>query len=149
MRFLQALGHQGAHVVELDLLRNVLRLDFVVLHGHDDESLALVLPAIALDPALQRRVLDAAEQLLKQVLANCLECGAHHMRDELANGIVEAGDVAEHVAVHLGPLPEEGEVRPLQYVGEVDDCLHILVLHLLGQQQALGHHEIRVRQAGQ
>jgi len=62
---------------------------------------------------------------------------------------VEAGDVTEHAAVDLGALPEEGEVGALQDVGQVDDGLDILVLHLLGQQQALGHHEVRVRQAGQ
>jgi len=61
--FLQALGHQGADIVELDLLRNVLRLDLIILSGHNDESLALVLPAIALEIAGSKDELEAGTML--------------------------------------------------------------------------------------
>lgn len=146
---LDTLCHQCTHILELDLLRNVLGLDFIVLRCDDDEIVSLMLPTIAFNPVLQCRVLDAAQQLLQQILLDCLERGSHYMRDKFAYGIMEAGYMAEHGAIDFSALPEQSEVSALQYVCQIDNGLDILILHLLGQQQALGHNEICVGQVRQ
>jgi len=95
---------------------------------------------------LKCRVLNAAQQLLQQVPLDRLEGGAHNMRHKLAYRVMESSNVTEHGAVDFGALPEQSEVSTLQYISQIDDGLYVLVLHLLWQQQALGHNEIRVRQ---
>lgn len=52
---LQAVGHETRQLLELDFLRNVLRLDVLVLVA-DEDQLALVLPAVFLRPGAQSQI---------------------------------------------------------------------------------------------
>lgn len=85
---LQAVGHQPAQALEVDLLGDVLRLDGLLLLD-DRHHLTLVRPVVLLDPVVELLVVDVAEELREIHFVDGLEGGANDMADKLANGILE------------------------------------------------------------
>lgn len=85
---LQAVGHQAAETLEINLLRDVLGLDgvFLLVNGH---HLALNDPGVLLHPLHQLLIVDVAEKLREISFVDGLEGGADDVADELANRVLE------------------------------------------------------------
>lgn len=71
---------------------------------------------------------------------NRFACGETH---------IKSGDLLEELALVLNRLPEQNEVALLEDVGDVDDLLHGVVLHLRRQQEILAEYEVAERQVGE
>ena len=74
--------------------------------------------------------INISQKTGQERLLDGLECDAHHMAHELADGIVEAYNTLTELRHGVNSCPELLEVTALQNVSQVHNVSHLGVLQL-------------------
>lgn len=85
---LQAVGHQTAQTLEVNLLGDVFGLDGLLLLD-DGDDFALKHPIVLLHPLLELLVVDVAEKLRQVDFVDGLEGGADDVADEFPHRVLK------------------------------------------------------------
>ena len=116
-----AAGHDASYTLDVNILRDVSRLDDLLLVTHGHKSSVRCLPAILLHPELHSILLDKPQQLAHHLVLDGLVGDADHVTHKPSDAVLEPGHGLDEVSLAVDLLPKDFELTHLQQVGKVQD----------------------------